>query len=144
MAAFDQSITLAIPRHGAITTVRNVLLDAEQVISLREAPILIGFKGEWGYVFVAMADKPNVTQLRLMIDKAGKVRDAFRAHDARQALAVIIQTPRYNNAQLHADAAARLHAVRNGIARIDGNEPSAVAARPNMFSGRSLLRRLAD
>ena len=144
MAAFDQSITLATPRHGAILAVRNVLLDADRVISLREAPILIGLKGEWGYVFVAMADKPNVTQLRLVIDKAGKVRDAFRAHGAHQALDIIVQTPRCHNAQLRADAAARLHAVRNGIARIDVNEIPTLASRQNMANGRSLLRRLAD
>ncbi|MCC6615196.1 MAG: hypothetical protein IT320_17095 [Anaerolineae bacterium] len=140
MTAFDQSITLKTSRSGAIDTARKTLSDAEQVIALREAPILIGLKGDWGYVFVAMANNPDVTELRLIVAKAGRVRDAFRAHAARQALELITQAPRCNDAHIRADAAARLCAIQDDLARADAS----VAAHPRGGgSGRSLLRRLA-
>ena len=140
MAAFNQSITLQTARNGAILAARKVLGDADQVIALREAPILIGLKGEWGYVFMAVANNPNVTELRLVIAKAGQVRDTFRAHAARQALDLIAQTPHCGDAQVRADAAARLCRIQDDLARMD----SGAMPRPRMFNGRELLRRLAN
>jgi len=139
MTAFDQSITLQTSRNGAINIARKALGDAEQVIALREAPILIGLKGEWGYVFVAMANNPEETELRLMIARAGKVRDTFRAHAARQALDLIAQTPCCDIAHVRADAAARLCAIQDDLARTD----SSVVPRTRALNGRGLLRRVA-
>lgn len=139
MTAFDQSITLQTSRSSAIQVARKALGDADQVIALREAPILIGLKGNWGYVFVAMGNSPQETELRLVIARAGKIRDTFRAHAARQALDLIDQLPRCDDAQVRADAAARLCAIQDDLARPDANiMPSAHA-----FNGRGLLRKLA-
>jgi hypothetical protein len=115
MPIFDATLTLEFPRVTVIEAIRRIMDPHEQVIALREAPVLLSLRQDVGYVYV-IASKDGVScKLRLIVDKVSKVRDAFREHSPRVAVTALAQTPNIASSDTRLEAAARLEAIRNEV-----------------------------
>jgi hypothetical protein len=111
MPIFDATITLEAPRVVVLETVKDSLAEDDHLIVLREAPMLIVLRGDLGYVYVVGSKDGESSKLRLIVDKAARVRDAFRAYAPRDALNLLANSPRIIEEQAHDEAAFRLQTL---------------------------------
>lgn len=138
MPIFDHSVLLPAPRSAVIHTIKNSFAPHDTLIILREAPIIIGMGREVGYVYAVASNSADTTQLRLIVDRASHVRDAFRMGSPRNALEALARTSRGSDPRLRETAQAAFEVLQQRLINAEStplpNKPITSTPLARLFS----------
>jgi hypothetical protein len=123
MPIFDHSVLLPAPRAAVMHTIKNSFTPQDTLIVLREAPIIIGLGREVGYVYAVASDSADTTQLRLIVDRASHVRDAFRMGSPRTALEALSRTSRGSDPRLRETAQTAFEMLQQQLVNAESTPP---------------------
>jgi hypothetical protein len=131
MPMFDQSIVINAPRSDVMDTLKRLLLPQDQVIHLREAPVVVVLREKYGLVYL-LSGETGRTRVRLIVARADSVRDAFRGGNLRDALDMLAKTPSGGSATAEEGAAALEQLVQAVLVGANDTEPRAATIRERL------------
>src|SRR5438128_6117707 len=88
MAIFDQSIDIEATPNAVSEAIKVSISPSDQLIISRPDTLLIALRQSMGYVYL-LRPQADGTRLRLMVDSAQTVREAFRGKSPKEALTIL-------------------------------------------------------